>query len=117
MASLHDTAYPRLRSHLTIRELTEVYSPTRDELALAQRATRGASAQLAFLVLLKTFQRLGYFVSLQSVPLSIVTHIASCAGILFALVDLMGYDDSGTRRRHLALIRAHLGVHSYGPRA
>ena len=72
MASLHDTAYPRLRSQLTVRELTEIYSPTRDELALAQRATRGASAQLAFLVLLKTFQRLGYFVSFHTVPLGFV---------------------------------------------
>ena len=117
MASLHDTAYPRLRGQLTVRELTEIYSPTRDELTLAQQATRGASSQLAFLVLLKTFQRLGYFVSLPTVPRSIVAHIASCAGILFAFVDLVGYDDSGTRRRHLVLIRTHLGVQPYGPPA
>lgn len=117
MASLHDTAYPRLRSQLAVRELTEIYSPTHDELALAQSATRGASAQLGFLVLLKTFQRLGYFVALHTVPVSILTHIASCAGILFAFVDLVGDDDSGTRRRHLALIRVHLGVHPYGPNA
>lgn len=117
MASLHDTAYPRLRSQLTVRELTEIYSPTRDELTLAQQATRGASSQVAFLVLLKTFQRLGYFVSLPTVPRSIVAHIASCAGILFAFVDLVRYDNSGTRRRHLALIRTHLGVQPYGPPA
>ncbi len=91
-----------------------VYSPTRDELTLAQQVTRGASTQLAFLVLLKTFQRLGYFVPFRTVPVVIVAHIAGCAGILFALVDLLGYDDSGTHRRHLQVIREHLKVHPYG---
>ena len=72
MASLHDTAYPRLRSQLTPRELREVYSPTRDELTLAQQVTRGASTQLAFLVLLKTFQRLGYFVPFRASAATVI---------------------------------------------
>src|SRR5713101_623855 len=114
MPSIQDTAYPRLRSQVTQRELTEIYTPTAEELALARQVTKGASAQLGFLVLLKTFQRLGYFVTLSTVPPSIVAHVARCAGILAAMVDLGGYDDAGSRRRHLQVIREHLRVRPYG---
>jgi len=55
MPGIQDTAYPRLRSQITQRELTKIYTPTAEELALARQGTRGASAQLGFLVLLKTF--------------------------------------------------------------
>jgi hypothetical protein len=66
MPSIQDTAYPRLRSQVSQRELAEIYTPTADELTLARRGAKGAVAQLGFLVLLKTFQRLGYFVGHRS---------------------------------------------------
>ena len=110
MPSIQDTAYPRLRSQVSQRELAEVYTPTADELTLARRGAKGAVAQLGFLVLLKTFQRLGYFVAVAEVSPGIVTHIAVCAGLASAAPDLSGYDRSGTRWRHLRVIRERLGV-------
>ena len=62
MPTLQETAYPRLKSHVSARDLAAIYTPTADELALAAQATRGAVAYLGFLILFKTFQRLGYFV-------------------------------------------------------
>jgi len=60
--SIQDTAYPRLKSNITDLELATIYTPTDDELALAEQMTKGSAAKLGFLIVLKTFQRLGYAV-------------------------------------------------------
>ncbi len=72
MPTVHETAYPRLRGNPSPRELVDVYSPTRDEMDLADRVARSLTSRLGFLILLKTFQRLGYFVLIRDVPVSIV---------------------------------------------
>src|SRR6266567_1481603 len=112
-----ETAYPRFKSTVTDRELREVYTPTPDECDLARQNTTGSVAQVAFLILLKTFQRLGYAVSLTAVPVRVVDHIANQGGLTVTTADLIGYDASGTRRRHLRIIRTHLGISAYGPEA
>ncbi|MDJ0719387.1 MAG: tyrosine-type recombinase/integrase [Prochloraceae cyanobacterium] len=63
-----ETAYPRLKNQFRERELREIYTPTKGELSLASQHTRKGATKLGFLVLLKTFQRLGYFVSPTTVP-------------------------------------------------
>lgn len=100
-----ETAYPQFKETLTGRELREIYTPTPDECLFAQKHTNGKSALVAFLVLLKTFQRLGYAVALTSVPSMIVSHIATHMQCVVTAADLIGYDLSGTRRRHIRLIR------------
>ncbi len=82
MTSIEHTAYPRLKRTLTPKELDQIYTPTPAELFLAQR-------------------RLGYAVAKNEIPASIVDHIAARATLLLSPHDLVGYDDSGTRRRHL----------------
>ncbi|MCG8349587.1 MAG: Tn3 family transposase [Chloroflexales bacterium] len=117
MTAIQDTAYPRIRSSLTIHELAEIYTPSIADVAQARRAARGAGPQLGFLVLLKTFQRLGYFLPLTDVPTVIIMHIAAAAHLNATPADLARYDVSGTRRRHLAVIRALLQVQGAGPAA
>ena len=114
MSAIQDTAYPRIRSSLTIHELARIYTPTSDELALARRTTRGTVARSCFLVLLKTFQRLGSFIPLTDVPSAIVEHIADTVGGAVSRDDLVRYAAAGTRGRHLAAIRAHLHIQPYG---
>ena len=63
-----DTAYPRFKSRLTQAELEQFYTPTDEELTFCANATRLPTTQLDFVVLLKTFQRLGYFVLSNEVP-------------------------------------------------
>jgi hypothetical protein len=55
-----DTAYPRLKANPTERELEAIYTSTTEEIQLARQSTKGEVAHVGFLVLLKTFQRLGY---------------------------------------------------------
>src|SRR5436309_1224690 len=117
MPTQSETAYPRFKSIVTDRELREVYTPTPDERELAREHTTGNIAQVAFLTLLKTFQRLGYAVPLTAVPVRVVDHIAKQIGLTVTTGDLIGYDASGTRRRHLRIIRTHLGISAYGSEA
>ena len=109
MPNIHDTAYPRLKSSNTEKELDKHYTPSHDEIALALRFVKGQTARLGFLVLLKTFQRLGYFVQIDEVPERMVAHIAQYLGFQ-TTPDLTDYDDSGSRRRHVVLIREYLQV-------
>ncbi len=54
MPSLHETAYPRLKNSPSNKELTELYTPTAEELALSAQVARSTGAKIFFLVLLKT---------------------------------------------------------------
>ena len=72
---------------------------------------------MGFLVLLKTFQRLGYFVFVSEVPTPIVRHIARCLGTDHRPERLLRYDESGTRRRHIPVIRAFLNVQPFNSEA
>jgi len=100
------TAYPRFKRSLTAKDLAEVYTPTPQERFLAYRSTKGSLAEFGFLVLLKTYQRLGRFLPLSEVPFSIRDHIAKIVDPSLYASDLNTYDTSGTRQRHIPLIRA-----------
>jgi len=113
MPTVHETAYLRLKSSISQRELVDLYTPTQAELDLASRVAKGETAKLSFLVLLKTFQRLGYFVTLENVPRCVVEHIGHDRGMLIVADTLAEYDESGTRRRHVAMIRKYLRVRSF----
>jgi hypothetical protein len=98
---------------VTPTDLVEVYTPTAEEFALAISTSSRRGARLGFLVLLKTFQRLGYFVLASEVPEPIIHHIAWCLGVAPRTEDLLRYDHSGTRRRHIPIIRAFLDVRPF----
>jgi hypothetical protein len=117
VTSIEHTAYPRLKRTLTPKELDQIYTPTPAELFLAHRTAKGPVATLGFLIHLKVFQRLGYAVATSEIPTSIIDYIAACAQIPLSPRDLAGYDDSGTRGRHLPLIREALDLQPYGPPA
>lgn len=113
MASIQDTAYPRLKSTVSRRDLDTVYTPTWDETVFVNRASSRTTARVCFLILLKTFQRLGYVVPLAEVPPLIVMHIARSVRLRLGPEGLRRYDASGTRKRHTLFIRERLGVRPY----
>ena len=80
MATLHETAYPRLKADPSAKELEEIYTPSAAELKFIRKIATQPTTQLAVLIHLKLFQRLGYFVTLASVPQRISQHIAQAAG-------------------------------------
>lgn len=116
MPSPHETAYPKLKTSFTQNELAQYFSPNEVELDIAFGSISGKAARLCFLVLLKTFQRLGYFVMINDVPERLIGHVARC--LKYPKVpDLSDYDVSGTRQRHLALIREYLQVKPFDEQA
>ena len=97
MTVVHETAYPRLRSALTDAELQELYTPTPADLAFIARATKSTVAAFGGLLLLKTFQRLGYFLSFDDVPPRLLRHLATATGVLLPHDCLQQYEQRGER--------------------
>jgi Domain of unknown function (DUF4158) len=115
MTAIERTAYPRFKRNLTAKDLAEVYTPTPAERFLAARSTKGSVAEVGFLVLLKTYQRLGRFIPLSEVPVPILEHIARLIDPHLDVSDLDSYDSSGTRQRHIPIIRAVQQLKPYSP--
>lgn len=117
MPTIHDTAYPRLKSSISEKELNEIYTPTAEEFDLVHSLTRSIAMRIAFLVLLKTFQRLGYFIPLHKAPRPIAEHISLIYGVNYEAMEWEAYDGSGACHRHIAQIRKHLGVRKFNETA
>lgn len=111
MKTAENTAYPRLETYFSYNVLSQRYHPSENELVLSQ-ILHNPLHRLGFLVQLKLFQRLGYFISPIDCPDQIIEHIRKVAGIIWVPKpsDWKRYDKSGTRQRHLAMIRSHIGV-------
>ncbi|MGC1497856.1 MAG: Tn3 family transposase [Sulfitobacter sp.] len=114
MSSLHETAYPRLRSTITEKELKEYYTPTPEELSLIE-SEKKPILRFGFMLNLKLLQRLGYFVPLASAPPSIIAHVMDRIGIKrpLTLKQLKDYDRSGSRPRQQQILRDYLGIRSF----
>ncbi|HYX36893.1 MAG TPA: DUF4158 domain-containing protein [Oligoflexus sp.] len=110
MTNANETAYPRLKAHPTEKDLATIYSPTPEELDLARQHAKVPVPRIGFLVMLKTFQRLGYFVLVGTVPKEIVLHISRAYGFKSVPKPLNSYDSTSARYRHMDIIRQHLGV-------
>jgi TnpA family transposase len=115
MASIERTAYPRFTPAPSSKDLLTLYTPTEEEVSFAQHATRSPSHQLTALVLLKTFQRLGYFPHLSDVPETIVQHLRSVRH--WGEDVTVGFPEPRTLYRHHRLIREYLGVTAFGQAA
>jgi hypothetical protein len=111
VTSVERTAYPRFKRHFTTKELAEIYTPTKAEIAFAYNTTKGQGNIFNLIVVLKAFQRLGYFLKLSDIPHPIVNHIRSCLKLPTEIV--LGYDNSKTMYRHRAAIREYLKINTF----
>lgn len=112
MASIERTAYPRFKKVVSARELYEAFTPTPRETAWAREATRTESNLLVLVVLLKAFQRLGYFPKLAEVPAPVVVHVGRRLGLGDDVIAAA--DSVRTLERYRGLIRDRVGV-TYDP--
>ncbi|MEM6435285.1 MAG: DUF4158 domain-containing protein [Cyanobacteria bacterium P01_D01_bin.115] len=67
MPSVEETAYSRLKSNPSPDALETLYTPTDEEITFARQTVRGDLPTVSFLVLLKTFQTVGYPMQLAQV--------------------------------------------------
>ncbi len=115
MTSIERTAYPRFKRYFTDKELGEIYTPTKSEIAFAYSTTNGQSNILNLVVFLKAFQRLGYFPKIAEVPNSILNHVSGCLK-LPTEIGLV-YENSKTMYRHRTAIREYLKVNPFDKNA
>ncbi|ALG74229.1 hypothetical protein VY88_17950 [Azospirillum thiophilum] len=114
MPLVSDTAYPRLELNPPAMEVAR-FTPMPAEIAFVRRRARQDGARLALLVLLKSFQRLGYFVPFEDIPFVIVEHVADTfPGLTGAAAVLADYQTSTYRSRLTSLVREYAGVAAFG---
>jgi hypothetical protein len=114
MPSISDTAYPQFKPNSSPKDLGDVYTPTVFELVYAEKRSREPAPRVGLLLLLKTFQRLGYFVGVEEIPPAIVLHVSRSAGYSEVPAGLSEYGESSVRRRHMTWVRDFLGVTAWG---
>jgi len=109
------TAHPCFSRSPSGRELARLYTPTLREIDVAGRTTRGGgSQQLAYLVMLKCFQRLDYFPRPEEVPDAVVSYVRSRLGLG---PDSPAVPSLRSGARYQEAIRRHLGVKPFGGEA
>jgi hypothetical protein len=114
MTAIERTAYPRFKLNPSAKELADLYTPTPEEVQFAQAQVRGKSGLLRMAVMLKSFQRLGYFPHPEFVPVAVITHLRSCLKLnswVSAIPTLP------SRYRYQQAIREYLGVKPYSREA
>ena len=111
--AIHETAYPRIPSNISETDLVKIYTPEKDELEFIHKNAKTSSAKLGLIVLLKLFQRLGYFPDLNDVPFQIIQYIAISAGLKNIKSNIKVYLKMKSRWTHMSLIRSYLNIKSY----
>lgn len=81
-----DTVYPVLKDNMNLKELDSCFLATEEEIKFIDDETRQESAKLGFLITLKTFQILGYFVPTKTVPLILCSLINAVESQLLILI-------------------------------
>lgn len=112
MAAIHETAYPRIKPNLSIKELKELFTPTEEELLLLSSKTKKtlSMSRLGFMIILKCYQYLGRPVDVQKIDISIKKYISDKLGSENN-IDLSDYNKS-TRKRHIRAVREYLLINA-----
>ncbi|MFI5652862.1 Tn3 family transposase [Streptomyces anulatus] len=108
MTSIERTAYPRFKRLITARELHLFFSPSREEVEWAVARTSSDGHQLALLVLLKSYQRMGCFPRWEEVPETVADFVRRAVELPEGLVAGHGADK--TAKNHRSLVRQRVGV-------
>jgi hypothetical protein len=110
MTSIDRTAYPKFKQFPNPKELAELYTPTAAEIKFVKSKTKSHEGLLRLMLMLKSFQRLGYFPQPELIPIAVIKHLRSC----LKLQDSIKATPS-ERQRHTYknIIREYLGVKQY----
>jgi len=112
-----ETAFPRLAANPTASELREYFTPTAAERALANQVnsrSRDPIDRLFFLLHLKIFGLLGYFLNVSKIPDPIRKHLCRSIGMReLRADDLRVYADSRREAAHVKALRRHFNVRPF----
>jgi TnpA family transposase len=114
MTAIERTAYPRFKSQANVQELAQLYTPSAEEITFAKSQVKSKRGLLRFLVMLKSFQRLGYNPQPDEIPATVIGHIRSCLNLSASVCAI---PPERSRYYYAEAIRAYLGVNPYGRNA
>ena len=75
MTSIERTAYPRFKRLITVRELHLFFSPGREEAQWVAERADSNEHQLALLLILKSYKRMGCFPKREEIPDMVVDFV------------------------------------------
>jgi len=105
-----------LPADITRRELLYFFSFTPDEIQFVREKGRFPSYQIVMAIHLGAYRFIGrpqYYP--ETTPAGIINHVAASLKIGDEAYPLEYSDRERTRRDHIQLTRAFMGLHSYGP--
>ncbi len=111
MTTIERTAYPRFKSLFTQDELAHFYNPTESDVAFVENRATDETQQLAMMILLKAFQKLGYLPKLDDVPVSVGKQIAK--QMQYPWPDQLHDLPRMTRSRYRQAIYTHLDIKAF----
>ncbi|MFB9586595.1 DUF4158 domain-containing protein [Streptomyces goshikiensis] len=115
MTSIERTAYPRFKRLITARELHVFFTPSEEERAWAEGVTDTDEHQLALLVALKSYQRMGCFPKAHDVPDQVVEFVRRAAELPESTLPV--YASGRTAERYRSWVRERCQVRYDGPAA
>jgi len=107
MTAIDRTAYPGFSRAPQPKELIDLYTPTPADVAFVSTTARGPNQKFALMILLKVFQKLGYFPAPQQIPGAIISHIR---GEMKLPEDLVPDITPRTLYKYHATIHTHLKI-------
>lgn len=110
MTAIERTAYPRFKPHPSAKELADFYTPTTEDMQFARSHVRTKRGLLQMMVMLKSFQRLGYFPHCETIPSAVISHLRS---VLQLHTSTSAIPSLPSRYRYQQAIRAYLNVKPY----
>lgn len=110
MTVIERTAYPRFKQYPSALELAELYTPTPEEIKFVKSRIKSHAGLLSFMVMLKSFQRLGYFPQPELVPAAVINHLRSCLKLYKWVKPI---PSKRSRQHYQQAIRDYLGVEPY----
>lgn len=113
MTAIHETAYPRLRSDWTDKQLEKLFTPTEEELKFARKHTRQPLAFASLLIQLKVFQCLGRFISFHQIPKPVITYMLQILNVQSKLMTTIMRQPKHLKSRYVKYIRTFMGVASF----
>lgn len=108
MTSVERTAYPRFKRLITAHELHLLFAPTRAEAAWAAERMDSDGHQLALLLALKSYQRMGRFPKADEYPEMVVDFVRRTVELPQGTLPL--YETGRTAERQRAEVRQRMGT-------
>ncbi|NJO97970.1 MAG: Tn3 family transposase [Pleurocapsa sp. CRU_1_2] len=113
MTVINRTAYPQFKRYPDHKELHELYTPTVEEIKFVTSRTRSKTGLLGLMVMLKSFQRLGYFTHPELVPQPIIIHLRTCLKLNYQVSPVPSLRSI---RYYQEAIREYLNISPYNNR-